>query len=59
MWGMNTITTPMEIGARGLVKKGITECTNKIHGNIKIQKFQVCPPRNCLYPKEEFIYQTE
>ena len=39
---MNTITTPVEIGARGLVKKGIEECINKIHGNIKIQKFQKC-----------------
>ena len=42
MWGMNTMTIPVIIGALGLVKKGMEKYINKIPGHISIQETQKC-----------------
>ena len=42
MWGMNTTTIPVVLGALGLVKKGMEKYISKIPGNISIQEAQKC-----------------
>ena len=42
MWGMNTTTISVIIGALGLVKKGMEKYISKIPGNISIQEAQKC-----------------
>ena len=40
MWGMKATTTPVAIGALGLIKKGLEKYTKQIPGNIKISELQ-------------------
>ena len=58
MWGMNTMTIPVIIGALGLVTKGMEKYSNKIPGHISIQETQVCPPWDCSYSEEDFVNQV-
>ena len=49
MWGINTTTIPVILGALGLVKKGMEKYINKIPGNISIQEAQKCGPLGILH----------
>ena len=40
MWGLNTMTIPVVVGALGLIKKGMEKYISTIPGNIKIQELQ-------------------
>ena len=42
MWGMNTTTIPVVLGALGLVKKGMEKYISKIPGNISLHEAQKC-----------------
>ena len=42
MWGFNTMTIPVVVGALGLIKKGMEKYISTIPGNIKIQELQKC-----------------
>ena len=51
MWDMKTDTTPVVIGALGLVKKGLERYTNYIPGNInyfEIQKIAILETAHIL-----------